>query len=138
MAKVRPFISAINERCLTNFPNGENLSVDESMLPYFGKHGSKQRIANKPIRMGYKMWVMAESTGYVVQFEPYQGARHQSVRSSSINFGLGEQVVIDLFSELPSNVSYHVYLDNYFTSFRLLHYLAQNHVQATGVIRKTN
>ena len=86
--------------------------------------------------MGYKMWVMAESSGYVVQLEPYQGARHQSVRSSSTNLGLREQVVIDLLSELPSNVSYHVYMDNYFTSFRLLHYLAQNHVQATGVIRK--
>ena len=75
-------------QCKPVSPTGENLSVDESMLPYFGKHGSKQRISSKPIRMGYKMWVMAASTGYVVQFEPYQGARHQSVRSSSTNFGL--------------------------------------------------
>ena len=66
MAKVRPFFNIINKRCLDNRTNRANLSVDEAMLPYFGKNNSKQRINNKPIRVGYKMWVLAEDSGYVV------------------------------------------------------------------------
>ena len=74
MTKVRPLYNLINERCLKYLSNLSSICVDESMLPYYGRHSSKQRIVGKPVRMGYKMWVLAESSGYVVQFEPYQGA----------------------------------------------------------------
>ena len=43
------------------------------MFPYFGKHGSKQYIHGKPIKFGYKMWVIATLGGYVIQFYPYHG-----------------------------------------------------------------
>ena len=55
--------------------NEEDYSFDEAMLPYFGRNNSKQRIQNKPVRVGYKMWVLSESSGYVAQFHPYQGAK---------------------------------------------------------------
>ncbi|CAH2101337.1 unnamed protein product [Euphydryas editha] len=32
----------------------ENLSIDESMVKYFGHHPAKQFIRGKPIRYGYK------------------------------------------------------------------------------------
>jgi len=50
MAKVWPFFSTINQKCLEY----ENLNVDESMLPYYGRHSSKQQIVGKPIRMGIR------------------------------------------------------------------------------------
>lgn len=136
MAKVRPLYSQINERCLQYFLNEDCLSVDESMLPYYGRHSSKQRIIGKPVRMGYKMWVLATSDGYVVQFEPYLGAKKTGgTRSSSVSWGLGEQVVLDLLEELPRETSYHIFMDNFFTSFRLLDHLFNNGIRATGVIR---
>ena len=102
MAKIRPFFSMMNEKCLQYFLNQEELSVDESMLPYYGRHSGKQRIIGKPVRMGYKMWVLATSDGYVVQFEPYQGAKKGGqCRSSAVSWGLGERVVLDLLKELP-------------------------------------
>lgn len=136
MTKVRPLFSKINEKCLQYFLNEDCLSVDESMLPYYGRHSSKQRIMGKPIRMGYKMWVLASSDGYVVQFEPYKGAKKSGgTRSSAISWGLGEQVVLDLLEELPHETSYHIFIDNFFTSFRLLDHLHANGTRATGVIR---
>ena len=54
MSKVRPLLSMINERCLNNFVKQQELSLDESMIPYYGRHGSKQFIRGKPIRFGYK------------------------------------------------------------------------------------
>lgn len=136
MTKIRLFYAMINERCLICFNNTEQLSIDEAMLPYYGRHSSKQRIVGKPVRMGYKMWVLATSGGYVVQFEPYVGAKRVgSKRSSAEKWGLGESVVLDLLEELPRNVSYHIFIDNFFTSFRLLDQLANNNIQATGVVR---
>ena len=40
-----------------------NISIDESMVPYFGRHSCKQFIRGKPIRFGFKLWVTASSTG---------------------------------------------------------------------------
>ena len=43
--------------------NSENLSVDESMLPYYSRNNNKQQIQNKPVRLGFKMWVVAALLG---------------------------------------------------------------------------
>jgi hypothetical protein len=42
---------------------------------------------------------------------------------------------LDLLEELPRETSYHVFIDNFFTSFRLLDHLRANGTRATGVIR---
>jgi hypothetical protein len=48
-SKVRPLFATISEKCLQLFLNDEHLSVDESMLPYYDRHCSKQRIVGKLI-----------------------------------------------------------------------------------------
>ena len=137
MWKIRSFYKLINERCLHYAMYASDLSIDESMIPYFGRHNSKQRIANKPIRVGFKMWVLAESTGYVINFDPYEGAKGKApTRSSPTTWGLGEKVVLSLLEVLPKGKAYSVFIDNYFTSFRLLKHLKENGIQATGTVNK--
>ena len=46
----RPFYDLIVRRCLEFRPNSKNISVNESMLPYYGTNNSKQRIQNRPKR----------------------------------------------------------------------------------------
>ena len=41
-SKVNPLFKMINESCLQNFIPEENVSIDESMVPYYGRHGCKQ------------------------------------------------------------------------------------------------
>ena len=136
MTKVRPLYNLINERCLKYSSNLSSICVDESMLPYYGRHSSKQRIVGKPVRMGYKMWVLAESSGYVVRFEPYQGAKGKtSCCKSATNWGLGKRVVLDLLNSLPRKLSYHVFCDNFFTSLRLVQHLQNENIKITGTIR---
>ena len=53
MWKIRPFYDVINKECAKYDPFNFDLSVDESILPYYGRNSSKQRIANKPVRVGY-------------------------------------------------------------------------------------
>jgi len=47
MTKIRAFYAMMNERCLAFFSNNEPQSADEAMLPYYGRHSSKQRIVGK-------------------------------------------------------------------------------------------
>ena len=81
--------------------------------------------------------MMAEQYRYVVQFHPYQGAKSARKQiASKTNWGLGEMVVLWLSECLSPNVSFHIFMDNYFTSFRLLALLAQHNIRATGVLNK--
>jgi hypothetical protein len=133
-AKVRPLIQSINDACLANFQPEQTISIDESMIPYYGKHGAKQYIHGKPIKFGYKMWVAATRLGYVINFYPYQGAG-----MTDKNLGLGGSVVSYLTKDLPKldGNFFHVIFDNLFTSQRLLRLLAEKGMAATGTLRST-
>jgi DNA excision repair protein ERCC-6 len=43
-SKLRPLISKLNERCMKFVPNETYFTIDESMVPYFDRHGCKQYI----------------------------------------------------------------------------------------------
>jgi hypothetical protein len=65
-AKVRPLFILQNNRFLDFAPLQQQHSIDEAMVPYFGRHSCKQFIRGKPIRWGYKLWVGALRLGYTV------------------------------------------------------------------------
>ena len=88
------------------------------MIPYYGRHGCKQYIQNKPVKFGYQLWVAATPLGYGIQFYPY--ARKDDNYNKDI--GLGGSVVMTLMSKLPTvpDSHYHAVMDNFFTSPSLL------------------
>lgn len=136
-AKVRQIFEKLNEKFLEYAPHSENHSVDESMIPYFGKHSCKQFIRGKPIRYGYKFWVGTTDKGYIVWFEPYQGAK--SVISENYrHFGLGPSVVLTYVDILLSKgcFPYHIFFDNFFTTVPLLYKLTEQGIRGTGTIRE--
>ena len=53
-AKVRPLIDKLNEQCLANYLPEQSVNIDESMVPYFGRHGCKKYMRNKPVKCDYK------------------------------------------------------------------------------------
>jgi len=128
-AKIRPLFTALNSSFLHAFPYEKNLSVDESMVPYYGRHSAKQFICGKPICFGCKVRSINTLLGYCIQLEPYQGA---GVTQSAL--GLGGSVVVKLVNTLPSD-KYILYFDNFFTSLPLLEQLATNSICATGTVR---
>ena len=67
-------------------------SVDESMVPYFGNHGSRQFIYGKPIRYGFKVWAICTSDGAALHLEPYCG---KSNRIHDFGLGQGPNVVLN-------------------------------------------
>ena len=76
-SNIRLVINELNKTFLKFSFNGESKSIDESMIPYYGSHGSGQQINNKTIRVGYSIWFLAETYHSLVQFEPHQGVKKE-------------------------------------------------------------
>ena len=137
--KVRPLFHAINKQCVAHHRPEQHLSVDESLVPYFGKHGAKQYIHEKPIKFGYKLWVLAKPLGHCVQFWPYAGKDTQLDIYRDIGLGVGGAAVAHLLKCIPSQQDngsiYHVVMDNFFTfAGRLCHFQKQS-IAVTGTFR---
>ena len=56
--------------------------------------------------------------------------KHSTV-SPSAKWGLGENVFLQLMEYLNPSVRLEIFMDNYFTSFRLLTHLGVNNIEAT-------
>ncbi|KAF2890591.1 hypothetical protein ILUMI_15582 [Ignelater luminosus] len=134
MAKGKPLIVALNRLFMDYAPIEQSISIDESMIPYFGRHGCKQFIRGKPIRFGFKSWVMATRLGYCLQFNLYQGR----LGNDKQDCGLGESVVYNFADVLQThfeNLKFSLFLDNFFTSVKLLTTLGERRICGTGTVR---
>lgn len=129
--KLRPFLSKVAENFEKNFQPSEIMAVDESMIKFKGRSSLRQYLPNKPIKRGYKVWVLADKTGYMLKFEIYTGKKHDKVEKH-----LGERVVKNLVQDM-SGKSHRVYFDNYFTSTSLLEDLKDKEIYACGTVNPT-
>ncbi|XP_031343006.1 piggyBac transposable element-derived protein 2-like [Photinus pyralis] len=138
MYKVRPLMNLLNNKFQQFGIFHECLSIDEAMVRYFGHHSAKQFIKGKPVRFGYKDWMLCSSSGYCYAFDTYCGAKptNSEVEIPRSTLPLGSQVVIDLLKVLKEPTDHIVFFDNYFTSYDLLTTLRGNGVRATGTVRE--
>jgi hypothetical protein len=71
--KVRAYLDLINQNLQQFGIFAEYLSIDEEMVPYYGNHSLKMCMLNKPIRFGYKLWLLCSADGYPFRFTVYMG-----------------------------------------------------------------
>ena len=90
----------------------------------------RQYIRNKPTMWGFKYWVLADPTGYTVDFNIYCG----STSEESSGQGLGYNVVRKL-TTLFQFQGYQLYCDNFYSSASLFSNLLVNGITATGTVR---
>ncbi|XP_037928824.1 piggyBac transposable element-derived protein 2-like [Teleopsis dalmanni] len=105
-AKVRPFIDASNYRFMQFGIWSHDLSIDEQMLPYFGRHSCKMFICGKPIRFGFKAWCLCLSAGYLYQIILYGGAATPHDKT----VGLGGDIVLKLLENVTSPLTHRIFL----------------------------
>ena len=130
LAKIRPLQDRVNASLQQFRVFAKDLVIDKQMVPHFGRHSAKTFIRGKPIRFGYKNWVLASSDGYPYKFETYTGACDTKDSSKP----LGPQVVSALLSIVENPVCHCVYFDNFFTYY-LLRDLHKKNFRALGTIR---
>ncbi|KAJ8892279.1 hypothetical protein PR048_004859 [Dryococelus australis] len=127
MYKVRPLFDHLNS-AFKQISVGDSVSIDESMIPYFGHHSAKQFIRGKPIIFGFKLWVAADPSGYIFHVEPYCGT---STRFPTTGNGQGNDVV-GLVDRLQMKKGTRMYFNNFFTSASRRRNLKSNGIGATG------
>jgi len=130
--KIKPLLKIINSNFMKWSLCNKDLSIDETIVPYFGRSSLKQFIKGKPVRFGFKMWCLAGNDGFCYQTSLYTGRETTHTAGN-----LGTRVVNNFVDLCISNPSSHTLtFDNFFTSISLLTSLADKGIRATGTIRK--
>jgi hypothetical protein len=130
--KIRPMITYLNRIFPEMFSPSHYLSVDESMIAFTGRTTMKQYMPLKPIKRGFKVWVIAcAESGYMYSFDIYTG----KTPGGEVNFGLGEKVVL-LLTRTLEHLGYCIFFDNFLSSLQLMKKLLNKHIFACGTFRK--
>lgn len=129
---IRPVYNDILCACQAYYHPRRELAVDERMVATKAKTGMTQYMKNKPIKWGVKLFVLAESsTGYTLRFSIYTGKS-----ATASGHGLSYDVVMSLVRPCCLGTGYHIYMDNFYTSPKLLLDLAGMKFGACGTYRE--
>lgn len=131
--KVRPIYNVLKRRC-NELAIEKNVCVDEQMVPFKGKLSVKQYMRGKPNPWGIKLYLLCGESGLVYDFLLYQGSTTELNENIQKKFGLGGAVILKLTMELKKKRHF-LYMDNFYTSFNILHALQHNCIYAAGTIR---
>ncbi|KAF4514013.1 UNVERIFIED_CONTAM: hypothetical protein B566_EDAN018641, partial [Ephemera danica] len=130
-APIREVWETVNSLFGRYFIPGDNITVDEQLLPYRGRCGFRQYMPSKPDKYGIKFWIATCSTTYYpLNTIPYLG-REGNQRA----VGLGSQVVLSL-TEPYYNTGRNITCDNYFTSYALAMELQGKGLTLLGTVKK--
>nr|XP_039250401.1 piggyBac transposable element-derived protein 4-like isoform X2 [Styela clava] len=132
--KIRGLLSLLLPLFESCYKPGQDLSIDESLIPFKGRISFRQFIKRKRARFGIKVWVLAESsTGYVSRLKIYVGREP----TAGPETGLSSRVVKYLIN--PFEGLYHrLYVDNFYTSPELFEDLLSKGVFACGTFRSNS
>lgn len=132
LAKVRCFIELFGKKLQQFGTFSESLSIDEEMIPYTGRHSTKMYMRGKPIKFGYKLWILASSQGYPFNLQVYVGKETAAEDKTP----LGTRVVLDLIECVENCRRHKVYVDNFFNSLPLLEEMRRREFRLTGTVRE--
>ncbi|XP_055918585.1 piggyBac transposable element-derived protein 4-like [Eupeodes corollae] len=104
-------------------------AIDESMIKFKGRSSLRQYMPMKPIKRGYKVWIRANESAYISEFQIYTGRS-----SDSVELNLGARVVKDLTQKLIGK-GHHVFFDNFFNSVQLQKDLKNQTIYSCGTVR---
>lgn len=128
--KVRPLLDTLKNTFEKNYRPTENMAIDESMIKFKGRSYLKQYMPKKPVKRGYKVWMLCASSGYCLKFDIYTG------KAETVEKNLGARVVLDFTLDLQ-NKNYKFFFDNYFNSYVLQHELKLKKLLACGTVNYT-
>ena len=81
-------------------PDG-SLSIDESMIRFNGRHKDIVYMPLKPIKYGFKVFILADSTtGYAFCYELYSSNHHSSEEDEESGYGY----IVDLNIRLTAHL----------------------------------
>lgn len=113
--KIENLFKIFNENCKTLLEPGNELVIDETMVPWKGRLSFKQYIKGKSSKYGVKLYKLCTTNGYCCETKIYTG---KSSNRSTKDVGYAHQTVL----EIMDNYLYSdkiLYADNFYTSIPL-------------------
>ena len=138
--KVKPWSTHIKDVSKHWWRPSSNISVDEAMIRFTGRSKDIVRLPNKPVSVGYKIWITADS-GFIIDFMYHSKDKGPIDYSKATCPKLAptQGVVVNMLAKLPPaptpNHKYHCFLDNLFSSPKLMDRLREMDIAATGTTR---
>lgn len=133
LAPIRDIFDIICANLANLYSPGENLTIDEQLLPFRGRCSFKQYIPSKPDKYGLKLfWICDAATWYPLYAIPYLGRERSG---SARRTGIASDIVTQLcarYYKTGRNVTF----DNFFTSLELAQSLRANGLTSVGTVRK--
>ena len=131
--KIRPVVDVFSSEFKKVYIPSKDISIDESLFRYRGRHFSLQYNRNKAARWGYKCYKLCCSTGpaagYCVAMKLYMCDDKGEVPASF-------KAVTNLMDAASVNdKGYDLYVDNWYTSPTLFHYLQGRKTNVCGTVR---
>lgn len=127
-SKIQPVLDIVEKFRLFYEP-GCSLSVDETMVGFKERFIKTEQSIFPTKNNGIKVWALADSkTGYMLNCKVYLG-KNQSNKNSSLS--LGEQIVLEMIENCTGKW-YHIYFNNFFTSYKLMELLLDRRCYACG------
>lgn len=127
--KIENIVQYFNTKMFTIYGPSKELSLDESLVLWRGRLSFRQYIKGKRHKFGIKLYTLSEPEGLVLNFHVY-GGKHD------ITSGVGhvDKVVMYLMRH-RLNLGHSIYMDNYYSSFKLASTLLRNDTYCTGTLR---
>ena len=74
LAPIRDVWEAVNKNLMKHYLPGDNVTVDEQLVPFRGRCRFRQYMASKPDKYGLKIfWIADSKTFYPLKGLPYLG-----------------------------------------------------------------
>ena len=109
----------------------QNLLIDEQMIGTKLRISFMQYMLKAPKKFGIKVWVLCEATtGYCLRFQIYTGKSETERAEHRLSY----RVVFDLLHYYLDKY-FHVYFDNFDTSYKLVNNLKNKNTFSCGTIR---
>ncbi|KAG5868230.1 hypothetical protein JTB14_014176 [Gonioctena quinquepunctata] len=131
--KIRPVLDMLNNSFQQTYTVGQEMVINESMIPWRGRLKFRQYIPTKSHKYGAKLFKLCSPSGYTWKCQIYTG-RTEEQRPAGL--GIGETVVLTLTEGLL-NEGRTLYTDNFYTSCPLAKILLTKSTHLVGTLRRS-
>ena len=138
IAKIKPIHDYLSQRFSLLYTPKRDISIDQSLLLWKGRLSWKQYIPKKCSHCGMKSFVLCEaSSGYKWHSVLYSSKElTENLDTVYGNFEyVKSKIILSLMDELLDK-GYHLFIDNWYTSFEIAHTLPHHETDIIGTLRK--
>ncbi|KAL1247914.1 hypothetical protein QQF64_023290 [Cirrhinus molitorella] len=129
--RIKPLMDTIRLACKSFYHPRQKLAVNERLVACRVNTEMARYTKVKPTKLGFKFFVLSDSlNGYTVDFSVYTGKN-----SFPAEHGLSYDTVMSLLDRKVLGSGYHVYMDDFYTSPKLLTDLFAMKFGACGTYR---